>query len=137
MKDIFSWIISLFSGSGSGFLSSGILVAILFGGGVYLWNLNSEISRLKIELLQKERVLEAKRIALQTQEDNVRELQRGINAQNEALKAMELRLMDTQTKQEIKEKIITKYQKIYLKENDPTCEAELNQIKEVVKAFYE
>ncbi|EAU00323.2 hypothetical protein [Campylobacter curvus] len=97
------------------------LLGVLTSFGVEIWKLKSDVERAKTELKETSAQLAIKEANLQISVSNLNECNSKIDLQNERIKNMQIKPPDEQ----IKEKIITKFQEIKVPIKDTKCEEKL------------
>lgn len=97
------------------------LLGALMSFGVEIWKLKSDVEQAKTELKETNTQLAIKEANLQISVSNLNECNSKIDLQNERIKNMQIKPPDEQ----IKEKIITKFQKIKVPIKDTKCEEKL------------
>ncbi|MDU6827739.1 hypothetical protein [Campylobacter sp.] len=97
------------------------LLGVLASFGVEIWRLKSDIEQAKTELKETNTQLAIKEASLQISVSNLAECNSKIGLQNEKIKNMQIKPPDEQ----IKEKIITKFQEIKVPVKDTKCEQKL------------
>ncbi|WP_169780207.1 hypothetical protein [Campylobacter curvus] len=98
------------------------LLGVLTSFGVEIWKLKSDVEQAKTELKETNTQLAIKEASLQISVSNLAECNSKINLQNEKIKNMQIKPPD---EQEVKERIITKFQEIKVPVKDTKCEQRL------------
>ncbi|EJP75630.1 hypothetical protein [Campylobacter sp. FOBRC14] len=98
------------------------LLGVLTSFGVEIWKLKSDIEQAKTELKEANTQLVIKEANLQISVSNLNECNSKIDLQNERIKNMQIKPPD---EQEVKERVITKFQKIKVPVKDTRCEQKL------------
>ena len=97
------------------------LLGVLASFGIEIWKLRGDIEQAKTELKEANTQLAIKEASLQISVSNLNECNSKIDLQNERIKNMQIKPPDEQ----IKEKIITKFQEIKVPVKDTRCEQRL------------
>lgn len=97
------------------------LLGVLASFGVEIWRLKSDIEQAKTELKETNTQLAIKEASLQISVSNLAECNSKIGLQNEKIKNMQIKPPDEQ----IKERVITKFQQIKVPVKDTKCEQKL------------
>ena len=97
------------------------LLGVLASFGVEIWRLKSDIEQAKTELKETNTQLAIKEASLQISASNLAECNSKIDLQNERIKNMQIKPPDEQ----IKERVITKFQEIKVPVKDTRCEQKL------------
>ena len=97
------------------------LLGVLASFGVEIWKLRGDIEQAKTELKEMNTQLAIKEASLQISVSNLAECNSKINLQNEKIKNMQIKPPDEQ----IKERVITKFQEIKVPVKDTKCEQKL------------
>ena len=97
------------------------LLGVLASFGIEIWKLKSDVEQAKTELKEANTQLAIKEASLQISVSNLNECNSKIDLQNERINNMQIKPPDEQ----IKEKIITKFQEIKVPVKDTKCEQKL------------
>lgn len=98
------------------------LLGVLASFGVEIWKLKSDVEQAKTEFKEANTQLAIKEASLQISVSNLAECNSKIDLQNERIKSTQIKPPD---EQEVKEKIITKFQEIKVPVKDTKCEQRL------------
>lgn len=98
------------------------LLGVLASFGIEIWKLKSDIEQAKTELKETSAQLAIKEANLQISISNLNECNSKIDLQNERIKNMQIKPPD---EQEVKERVITRFQKIKVPVKDTKCEQKL------------
>ena len=98
------------------------LLVVLASFGIEIYKLKSDVEQAKTELKETNTQLAIKEASLQISVSNLAECNSKINLQNEKIKNMQIKPPD---EQEVKERIITKFQEIKVPVKDTKCEQRL------------
>ena len=98
------------------------LLGVLASFGIEIWKLKSDVEQAKTELKETSAQLAIKEANLQISISNLNGCNSKIDLQNEKIKNMQIKPPD---EQEVKEKIITKFQEIKVPVKDTKCEQRL------------
>ncbi|WP_169785066.1 hypothetical protein [Campylobacter curvus] len=98
------------------------LLGVLASFGIEIYKLKSDIEQAKTELKEANTQLVIKEASLQISISNLNECNSKIDLQNERIKNMQIKPPD---EQEVKERVITRFQKIKVPVKDTKCEQKL------------
>ena len=98
------------------------LLGVLASFGIEIYKLKSDIEQAKTELKEINTQLAIKEASLQISVSNLNECNSKIDLQNERINNMQIKPPD---EQEVKERIITKFQEIKVPVKDTRCEQKL------------
>lgn len=98
------------------------LLGVLASFGIEIYKLKSDIEQARTELKETSAQLAIKEASLQISVSNLNECNSKIDLQNERIKNMQIKPPD---EQEVKERVITKFQKIKVPVKDTRCEQRL------------
>ena len=98
------------------------LLVVLASFGIEIYKLKSDVEQAKTELKETNTQLAIKEASRQISVSNLAECNSKINLQNEKIKNMQIKPPD---EQEVKERIITKFQEIKVPIKDTKCEQKL------------
>ena len=90
--------------------------------GIEIWKLKSDVEQAKTELKETSAQLAIKEASLQISISNLNECNSKIDLQNERINNMQIKPPD---EQEVKERVITKFQEIKVPIKDTRCEQKL------------
>lgn len=97
------------------------LLVVLASFGIEIYKLKSDVEQAKTELKETNTQLAIKEASLQISASNLAECNSKIDLQNERIKNMQIKPPDEQ----IKERVITKFQEIKVPVKDTKCEQKL------------
>lgn len=97
------------------------LLVVLASFGIEIYKLKSDVEQAKTELKETNTQLAIKEASLQISASNLAECNSKIDLQNERIKNMQIKPPDEQ----IKERVITKFQEIKVPVKDTRCEQKL------------
>ena len=98
------------------------LLGVLASFGIEIYKLKSDIEQAKTELKETSAQLAIKEANLQISISNLNECNSKIDLQNERIKNMQIKPPD---EQEVKERVITRFQEIKVPVKDTKCEQKL------------
>ena len=107
----------------------GGLAGIMLGLGVEIWKLKGDIKDAKAGLMEAQKELAIKEANLQISTANLFECNTKIQLQNAKLEQIKAQAPDTV---EVKERVITKFEKIKIPVKDAECEKKLKFYEELI-----
>lgn len=107
----------------------GALAGIMLGLGAEIWKLKGDIKEAKVGLMEAQKELAIKEANLQISTANLFECNAKIALQNARLEQIKAQAPDTT---EVKERVITKFEKIKIPVKDAECEKKLKFYEELI-----
>lgn len=107
----------------------GALAGVMLGLGVEIWKLRGDIKDAKAGLMEAQKELAMKEANLQISTANLFECNAKIALQNTKLEQIKAQAPDTV---EVKERVITKFEKIKIPVKDAECEKKLKFYEELI-----